>query len=134
MPTSSSTRLADASVIPADQLRDGGDVLGDRPVRQQPDALDHVADPPPQLDGILLHDVLAGYLNRARSRLDQTIDHLHRGRLPTTRRAHEHDRLAFVDVERQIVDRVLPEPPNCLETCCSEIMGDGMRERLRQVG
>ena len=40
-----------ALLVPAEQLRDGGDVVADRPVREQADLLDHVADLAPQLGG-----------------------------------------------------------------------------------
>ena len=47
--SSSSTRARDAPLVPAEQARDGRDVVADRPVREQADLLDHVADLAPQL-------------------------------------------------------------------------------------
>ena len=38
----------DARRVPAEQPRRDADVLGDRQVRKQPDALEHVADTAPQ--------------------------------------------------------------------------------------
>ena len=43
--------LLDARTLPAQELRDDGDVLADRHVREEPDLLDHVADPASQLGG-----------------------------------------------------------------------------------
>jgi hypothetical protein len=42
----------DAGPVPAEQLRHRRDVLRDRPVREQPDPLDDVADPASQLVGV----------------------------------------------------------------------------------
>ena len=39
----------DARLVPPEQLGDGGDVVGDGAVREEPDLLDDVADAPPQL-------------------------------------------------------------------------------------
>ena len=47
--SSSSTRARDLRFGPSRAARHGGDVGGDRLVREQPDLLDHVADPPAQL-------------------------------------------------------------------------------------
>ena len=96
---------ADALLVPAEQLRDGGDVVGDRLVREQADLLDHVADLAPQL---------GRRRGRGRSRppsrmsplgdVDHAVDHPHRGRLAAARRADEHADLARRDLEREVVD------------------------------
>ena len=41
--------LGDLALRPAEQPRDGGDVVRDGHVREEADLLDHVADPAPQL-------------------------------------------------------------------------------------
>ena len=48
-PAARSTRAVDAALVPAEQPRDGGDVVADRAVREQADLLDHVADLAPQV-------------------------------------------------------------------------------------
>ena len=78
-------KLLDPSVglllVPAEQLRDGGNVGVDGLVRKQPDLLDDVADAAAQLDRIHPGDVVATELDPAGGRLDQPVDHLQGGGL-----------------------------------------------------
>ena len=64
----------DARVVPAEQLRRDRDVLRHRHVREQADALEHVADPPPQHDGIGGAHVLAFDAHGAAVGLGQPVD------------------------------------------------------------
>ena len=93
-----------ALAVPAEQPRDGGDVVGDRAVREQPGLLDDVADPPPELVHGHLADVLAVELDRAAGGLDQAVDHPQRGRLPAARRAQQHGDLAAGHLQAQVAD------------------------------
>src|SRR5439155_2049332 len=90
---------------PADEPRHGRDVLGDGSVRQQADALDDVADPAAELDRVLLQDVAPVEPDLARGRLDEAIDHPHRGRLAASRRSDQHHRLPLRDLEGEVADR-----------------------------
>ena len=47
-----------------------------RQVRQQPDLLDDIADAAPELDRVLVGDVLAADQDLAAGRLDEPVDHL----------------------------------------------------------
>ena len=95
----------DAVLLPAEQPRHDRDVLGDRVVREQPRALDDVADATTQVVGVLVGDVLVADVDPTAGRLDQPVDHLHRRGLAAARRADEHDDLAGGDLERDVVDR-----------------------------
>ena len=69
-PTSSISSIARAARVRlglAEQGRHGGHVGGDRLVREQPDLLDHVADPAAQLDRVGVGDVGAVEEDPARS-------------------------------------------------------------------
>ena len=110
-------QLADALVgalpVPAEQLRDRGDVLGDRPVREQADLLDHVADLPAQLGRVAVaHGVVADQ-DVALGDLDRPVGHPHRGGLPAARWADQDADLAGRHVQGEMVDRghLLPRIP-----------------------
>ena len=72
----------DARRGPGEQPRHRGDVLGDGLMREQPDLLDDVPDPPPERDGILPQDVVPVDEDRAGGRLDEPVHHLQGRRLP----------------------------------------------------
>jgi hypothetical protein len=97
--------LIRAALVPAQQLRDGGDVLGDRAVREEPDLLDHVADVAPQLVLVGLAHAAAADQDVALGDLDHAVDHPHGGRLAAAGGADEHADLARADLEREVVDR-----------------------------
>lgn len=63
---------------------------------------------PAQLYRIGVRDVLAAEQDPARGRLDQPVDHLHRGGLAAAGRAHEGDQLALRHLEGQVLDRRRP--------------------------
>ena len=96
---------ADAVSRPTQELGDRGDVRGDGLVREQPDLLDHVADPPSQRDGILVQHVLPVDEDLAGGRLDQPIHHPERRRLAAARRPHEHANPPGGDREGELIDR-----------------------------
>jgi hypothetical protein len=77
-------------------------------VGHQADALDDVADPAAQLHRVLAHDVLAVDEDAPRARLDEPVDHSHRGGLAAARGPDQDDRLALADIHREVVDRGAP--------------------------
>ena len=79
---------------PAEQARHGGDVVRDRHVREEPDLLDHVADPAPELGLVELADAAAVDPDVALGEVDEPVDELHRRRLAAARRADEAADLA----------------------------------------
>ena len=95
---------ARAFLFPAEQGRDGLDVLGDGPVREQPHVLDHVADAAAQKHGVHAGDVHAVEQDAPRGGLDQPVDHAHGGRLAAARGSHEHEEFVLVDVEVEVGD------------------------------
>ncbi len=86
--------LGDPGRRPAEQARHDGHVVADGQVREQPDLLDDVADPPPQLDRGQGGHVLAVDGDPAARRLDQAVDHLHRRRLAAAGRPDQDADLA----------------------------------------
>ncbi len=94
----------DAGLVPAQQAGNGRHVRIDRLVRKEPDLLDDVADAPPQGHRIDRRDVLAVQVDAAGRRLDQSVDHLHGGRLAAAGRPHERDELARLDVQAELRD------------------------------
>jgi hypothetical protein len=86
--------LCDRLARPADQRRRDADVLGDGQMRKQPDALEHVADPPPQLVWKLRACRLAVDQHLAVVGLEQPVDHLERRGLARARFADDRDELA----------------------------------------
>jgi hypothetical protein len=97
-------RLA-AVRVPAEQLRHGRDVLADRPVREEPDLLDDVADLAPELGRRAVLDRVAGDRDLTLADLDRPVDHPHRGRLPAARGSYENADLACGDLQREVVHR-----------------------------
>ena len=79
------TRSRDPRLRPAEQARHGGDVVGDRHVREEPDLLDHVADPAPQLDDGQVADAAPVDRDVALVEGDQPVDQLQRRRLAAAR-------------------------------------------------
>ena len=65
--------------------------------------LNDVPHPSAKLHRIGARDVLAGHPDTTRGRLDQAVDHLHRGRLPAPRWANEHHERATRDIEREFL-------------------------------
>ena len=97
----------DARLVPADELRDGRDVLADRPVREQADLLDDVADVAAQLLGLAVAHAAAAEQDVAGGDVDHAVDHPHRRRLAAPGWTHENADLTRGDLERQTVDRGL---------------------------
>ena len=84
----------------------------DRHVREQPDLLDHVADPAPQLGRLERRRTLLPSIVMSPSVIDdQPVDHLQRGGLAAARRADQHADLAGGDRDAEIVDRRLRAVP-----------------------
>src|SRR3954466_3864768 len=73
-------------------------------MREQADLLDDVTHASAQLDRVRAGDVGSVKKNAAARGLDQAVDHLHRRGLSAPRRPHQHDQLADLDVETQVVD------------------------------
>jgi hypothetical protein len=67
---------------PAEQARNRGDVVGNGHVREEPDLLDHIADPAAKLGDVLVTHARSVDPDIALVELDQAVDHLHRRRLP----------------------------------------------------
>ena len=74
-------------------------------VREQPDILEHVTDPPPQPERIAVRHVRAVDRDRPGARLDQPVDRLEQGRLARPRTADQRDEAAPGDVDRDVIDR-----------------------------
>jgi hypothetical protein len=92
-------------LVPGEQVRDGGDVVEDGAVREEPGVLDHVADAAPQLGGLALADVLPVDQHAARRRFDHPVDGPQRGGLATAGRADEHGDAACGAFEAHVVER-----------------------------
>jgi hypothetical protein len=95
---------ADAILVPAEQPRDRGDVVGDAQVREEPDLLDRVADLAAQLCRTALLHAAPVEEDVAVGDVDHAVDHPHGGGLAAARRAHEHADLPGRDLEREVVD------------------------------
>ena len=113
---------SDALLVPPDQTGNGTDVLCDGQMGKQPGLLDRVSDAAAQFVGVDGQCVLAVDGDGARRRFDQTVDHPHRGRLPTTRWTHEDHGFARRDRQGDVVD------------CCGVLTGvplaDGIEHDL----
>ena len=92
------------ALVPAQQLRDRGDVVGDRAVREQADLLDHVADVAPQLVLVAVAHAAAADEDVAGRDVDHPVDHPHRGGLAAAGRPDEHADLARGHLEAEAVD------------------------------
>ena len=105
-------QLADAGLAlvlrPAEQVRDGGDVLRDGLVREQPDLLDDVADAAAHLHRVPVGDVTAVDEDPPAGGLDEPVDHAHGRGLAAARRSHQHAQLAGGDVQGQLGHRHRP--------------------------
>jgi len=88
----------DAPLVPAQELRDRGDVVSDRAVREQADLLDHVADVAPQLVLVAVAHGAAADEDVAARDVGHLVDHPHRGGLAAARRADEDADVAGRDV------------------------------------
>ena len=80
----------DLAGIPAEELRHRRDVLGDRPVREQPDLLDHVTDMAAERHRVDVHHVAPVHGDRARVGLDHPVDDPHRRRLAAAGGPDQH--------------------------------------------
>jgi hypothetical protein len=85
--------LGDPALVPAEQPRHRAHVGPHGLVREEPDALDHVADAPPEPDRVDPGDVVVAEQDPPGARLDQPVDHLHRGRLAAPRGPDQHRQL-----------------------------------------
>ncbi|MGY3457115.1 hypothetical protein ACVWW5_002565 [Bradyrhizobium sp. LM3.4] len=83
----------------AEQLRRDPDIVGDAQMREQPAALEDVADAAPQRDRIGGLHVVALDRDGAPIRLDQAVGEPQQRRLARTRAADDGHKLAFGDVE-----------------------------------
>ena len=101
----------DAGSIPTAQPRNGGDVVGDRAVGEQPDLLDHVADLAPQLGGRALPHGGVPDEDVALGDLDHAVDHPHRGRLAASRRTDEDADVAARHLEIELRARPAARRP-----------------------
>jgi hypothetical protein len=81
--------LARLPLVPAEEPRDRGDVVGHRAVREQPCVLDHVADAAAQLCRLHRRGVLPVDRDPTGGRLDHPVDHAERGRLAASGRADQ---------------------------------------------
>jgi hypothetical protein len=79
-------------------------------VWEQASLLDDVTDVSAQLVGIGSGDILTVDHDAARSRLNESIDHLHRGRLAAARRADEHHDLPPTHGKVEVVHNRLAVP------------------------
>jgi hypothetical protein len=98
----------DALLRPAQQARDGRDVLAHRLMREQPDLLDHVADLAAQLPRVALEDASAAEQDVAAVDGDHPVDQAHRRRLAGARRADEDADLTRRHREGELADRGHP--------------------------
>ncbi len=122
-----------AGAVPAQQARDGGDVLGHGPMGEQADLLDRVADLPPQRRGLALADGAAVEADVARRELGHAVDEAHRRRLAAARRAHQDAHLAGADLEGEVLDGGGPGAAVGLRDVV-EHQGDGLWGGRRPLG
>ena len=94
----------DFTFRPSEQLRYGGDVLGDGEVREEADLLDDIADVASKSIRIEGQYVLAVDPDRATARLDDPVDHLHGRRLAASTRPDKHDQFTRLDAHREAID------------------------------
>ena len=114
--------LGDLRPGPVQHLRHHRDIGGHAHVREQPAALDDVADPAPQLVAVHLRDVVPADDDASAGGLDEPVDHLQRRRLAASRRPDQGDDLPGRDLQRQVVDGGLP--------CAGVALGDVIDEDL----
>ena len=94
-----------ALLVPAEQPRRDGDVLRHRHVREQADLLEHVADAPPQRDGIERRAHRRRRCAPARGRLGQAIDELQQRGLAGAGCADDDQKFARLHIERDVIER-----------------------------
>ena len=94
----------DPRLVPAEQARDGRDVLADGQMGEEPDLLDRVADLAAQLGRPALPDAAPVEQDVAVRDLDHPVDHPHRGRLPAARGTDEDADLARRNRQREVLD------------------------------
>ena len=87
------------------------DVLADRHVREEPDLLDHVADPAPQLDDREVADAAAVDPDVALVEGDQPVDQLQRRRLAAAGRADEHAEACPAGIASESSSSAAPSRP-----------------------
>ena len=80
------------------------DVLGHGHVGEQADLLDDIADVAAQLHLVLGADILSVDADRTAVRLQQAVDHLHRGGLAAAGRTDQHHELSIRDGEVQVFE------------------------------
>jgi hypothetical protein len=88
---------------PAEQQRNGGDVVEHGAVREEPGMLDDVADAAAQQRLVPAGDVLAVDEHPPRRRADHPVDHAERRGLATAGRSHQYRGLAGRELEREVV-------------------------------
>jgi hypothetical protein len=82
----------------------GGDVVGDREVREEPGVLHDVADAAAQPHGVAPGDVVAVDLDAAGGDVDHAVDHPQQRRLAASGRPDEHGGAVGGDDEAEVVD------------------------------
>src|SRR5262249_41879120 len=87
----------------SDRLAADGEVLRDRPIRENAPVLGHEAQPPSRdLERLEIGDVLAQEADRSAALRDQRHQRLERRRFAGAVAAHERDYLAAADVEGRL--------------------------------
>ena len=92
-------------LVPVEKSGDRGHVLSDGPVWEEADLLDDVTDAAPEFVYGHGFDRATVDPDRARSRLDEPVDHLESRCLPAPGRSDEHGDLSALDVEVELIDR-----------------------------
>lgn len=95
--------FANLALGPAEQSRNGGDIVSDGPMGKEADALEDVANAAPQGDRIGIRGVLAVDMDFSGGGFDEPIDHLECGRLAAAGRAEENDCFAGRNIEGQAI-------------------------------
>src|SRR5262245_37828169 len=96
----------DVRFRPSKELRRDGDILSDRHMREQADALEYIADAPPQRRSVTALDRFSLEANLPTIRLEQPVYHLQRRGFAGPGCSHEGDEGAGVDGERHVAQRV----------------------------
>ena len=128
-----STRARMRSPVPAEQARDGGDVVGHGEVREEANLLDRVADVSPQLRRAALAHALAVEQDVPVGDVDHAVDHPHRRGLAAAGRAHQHADLTGRDGQRELLHRGLLLPGVALRRL-AELQRGCRRARRRPRG
>jgi hypothetical protein len=81
----------------AGKARADRDILGDAEMREQPDALEHIADAAAQAGRLEAGDILAAEQHAPARRLDQRVDHLQQCRFARARGADQRHEAAGFD-------------------------------------